>query len=110
MRTGWECVRIAKALYIIPFIFVFGSLLDPSLLEIAFDFLMALLMFTVVPAATLGYWHGRLHPATRILLGGTAVCLFVATVGPVTNGAAWVAVRAALGFSGVWLDRTSPAH
>ena len=38
MRTGWECVRIAKALYIIPFIFVFGSLLDPSPVEIGFDF------------------------------------------------------------------------
>ena len=37
MRTGWLCVKLAKALYIIPFVFAFGSLLDPALSEIAFD-------------------------------------------------------------------------
>ena len=105
MRTGWECIRIAKALYIIPFIFVFGSLLDPSPLEIGFDFLIAAVMFTVLPAATLGYWHRPLTPAARIVLGGTAVCLFMATVGPATQGLPWLDGSAVLGFAGVTLGK-----
>ena len=105
MRTGWECIRIAKALYIIPFIFVFGSLLDPSPLEVGFDFLIAAVMFTALPAATLGYWRRPLTPAARILLGATAVCLFMATVGPATMGLAWLAGGAALGFAGVALGK-----
>lgn len=94
MRTGWECVRIAKALYIIPFMFAFGSLLDPSPLEIAFDFTMAMAMFAVLPAATLGYWRTPLPVGTRILLGLTALGLFMATVGPVRDGLWWLAASA----------------
>jgi TRAP transporter 4TM/12TM fusion protein len=105
MRTGWECIRIAKALYIIPFIFVFGSLLDPSLLEIGFDFLVALAMFTVLPVVSLGYWRGPLSPATRIVLGGAAVGLFMATVGPATTGLVWLGASAVLGVVGVTLGR-----
>ena len=105
MRTGWECIRIAKALYIIPFIFVFGSLLDPSLLEIGFDFLVALAMFTVLPVVSLGYWRGPLSPATRIVLGGAAVALFMATVGPATNGLVWLGASAVLGVAGVALGK-----
>jgi TRAP transporter 4TM/12TM fusion protein len=96
MRTGWECIRIAKALYIIPFMFAFGSLLDPSLIEVAFDFLAALLMFTMLPAASLGYWRRPLGAPTRILLGAAAVSLFMATVGPATNGLTWLVVSAVL--------------
>jgi len=105
MRTGWECIRIAKALYIIPFIFVFGSLLDPSPFEIGFDFLIALAMFTVLPVVTLGYWRGPLSAATRIILGGAAVGLFMATVGPATRGLPWLGASAALGFGGVMIGR-----
>ena len=105
MRTGWECIRIAKALYIIPFIFVFGSLLDSSLLEIGFDFLVAFAMFTVLPVVSLGYWRSPLSPATRIVLGGAAVGLFMATVGPATNGLAWLGASAVLGVAGVALGK-----
>ena len=110
MRTGWECIRIAKALYIIPFILVFGSLLDPSLPEIAFDFLLALVMFTILPATTLGYWHRPLGPATRLVLGASAICLFMATVGAAVEGLTWMGASAVLGLVAIWLDRTSPAH
>ncbi len=109
MRTGWECIRIAKALYIIPFMFAFGSLLDPSLLEVAFDFLVALGMFTVLPAATLGYWSRPLSPATRILLAGTALCLFMATLGPATNGLTWLGASAVLCLASVAWARKQPS-
>ena len=91
MRTGWECVWIAKALYVIPFMFVFGSLLDPSPVEVSFDFLVGLLMFVVLPAATLGHWRRPLDGASRAILAAGAVCLFMATVGPASDGLGWLA-------------------
>jgi len=100
MRTGWECVRIAKALYIIPFLFVFGSLLDPSPAEIGFDFIVALAMFALLPVATVGYWRRPLTPAARTLLGVAAGCLFMATVGPAVDGLSWLGVGAVAGGAG----------
>lgn len=94
MRTGWECIRIAKALYIIPFIFGFGSLLEPSLLEVGFDVVVALAMFMLLSAATIGFWRAPLTATTRILLGLTAIGLFMATVGPARDGLWWLLASA----------------
>jgi TRAP-type uncharacterized transport system fused permease subunit len=105
MRTGWECLRIAKALYIIPFIFVFGSLLDPSLVEIGFDFLAALVMFALLSAAAVGYWREPLSPPFRVSLAVAAACLFMATVGPAKAGLSWLALGAAVGLGALTLER-----
>ncbi|MBL4785271.1 MAG: TRAP transporter fused permease subunit [Cohaesibacteraceae bacterium] len=96
MRTGWECVKIAKALYIIPFMFAFSSLLDDSWGEVIFDFSIGLLMFFIIPVATTGYWRWPLGLVTRGVLFITSAVLFMATVGDATTGLLWLAGAAAL--------------
>lgn len=91
MRTGWECVKIAKALYIIPFMFAFSSLLDPSWLEVCFDFAVGLLMFALIPIAMVGYWRHALSVTIRIILFASAGLLFVSTLGPFMDGIGWLA-------------------
>ncbi len=91
-RTGWECVKIAKALYIIPFMFAFSSLLDPSWAEVIFDFLIGMVMFALFPIALYGYWRTSVTVPARVLLGAAAVVCFVATLGPASAGVPWLAV------------------
>jgi len=91
MRTGWECMKIAKALYIIPFMFAFSSLLDPSPTEVIYDFALALLMFFLLPVAIDGYWRWSLGAMSRILLVVTGILLFSATVGPMAQSGFWLA-------------------
>lgn len=80
MRTGWECMKIAKALYIIPFMFAYSSLLDPSIIEIAYDFVLALVMFALLAAAIDGYWRWPLGPVSRCGLIASSALLFAATI------------------------------
>lgn len=82
MRTGWESMKIAKALYILPFMFAFSNLLDQSISEIVFDTGLALLMFYILPIAIGGYWHGPVSGLARICLVISGCLLFWATVGP----------------------------
>ncbi len=82
MRTGWESMKIAKALYILPFMFAFSNLLDQSIAEIVFDTGLALMMFYILPIAIGGYWHGPVSGLARICLIVSGCLLFWATVGP----------------------------
>lgn len=95
MRTGWECVKLAKALYIIPFVFAFGSLLDDSIAEIIFDVFALFICFTAMQLAITGYWRADLNPTTRILLGATSLIALTATVGPAVDGLYWIAAAVA---------------
>lgn len=82
MRTGWESMKIAKALYIVPFMFAFSNLLDPSVAEIIFDTVLALAMFYILPIAIGGYWRGPVRVFARLCLTISGCLLFWATVGP----------------------------
>lgn len=92
MRTGWECVKIAKALYIIPFMFAFSSLLSPDWYEVAFDFAIGMVMFALIPIATVGFYHWALSMRTRVALLVTAGLLFYATIGDASVGVVWLGV------------------
>ena len=81
MRTGWESVLMAKALYIIPFVFAFGSLLDTNVIEILHDFAWLFLMFLVLPAAVEGFWRRPLAPWERLALAALALGALCATFG-----------------------------
>ena len=82
MRTGWESMKIAKALYIVPFMFAFSNLLTPSVADIAFDTGLALVMFYILPIAIGGYWRGPVSVPVRLCLTTSGLLLFWATVGP----------------------------
>lgn len=96
MQTGWECVKLGKALYIIPLVFAFGSLLDDSIGEIVFDVFFLLICFWATQVALTGYWDGPLSILTRLFFASAALCAFLATVGDYSNGTIY-AVSAVLG-------------
>ncbi|MEO3427514.1 TRAP transporter fused permease subunit [Pelagibius sp. CAU 1746] len=96
MRTGWECVKMAKALYIIPFMFAFSSLLDPSLGEVCFDFAVGLLLFVLVPISIYGYWRQPLSTPVRLSVGLCAALSFTATLGDAQDGLPWLGASIAL--------------
>ncbi|PCI87640.1 MAG: hypothetical protein COB24_05810 [Hyphomicrobiales bacterium] len=90
MRTGWECVKIAKALYILPFMFAFSSLLDENWLEVLYDFCIGMALFAVIPIASIGYWRWYLSWKTRIVLFILAAALFGTTIGDAIDSGLWV--------------------
>jgi len=95
MRTGWECVKMAKALYVMPFVFAFGSLLSDSWVEILFDALPLAGLFTVLPMVVEGYATRRLLWGHRLLLLLPAFGFLMATVGTSGQGIGWLLGSAA---------------
>ena len=96
MRTGWECVKMAKALYIVPFMFAFSSLLDPSLAEVCFDFAVGLLLFFLLPVSIYGYWRQPLSIPVRLSVRLCGVLSFTATLGDAQEGLPWLGASVAL--------------
>lgn len=100
MKTGWLCVKIGKALYIIPFIFAFGHLLDPSPLVIAFGTLAVGLSLVALQLALTGYWHSPLDALDRLVLLVACGCgLTAAIVDNLVQGAIWIVASAILLFA-----------
>lgn len=90
MRTGWECVMIAKALYILPFMFAFGSLLSDSIFELLYDAACLGVMFALMPVAFEGYLFRTLRPLERVAVGVTALLWLMAAVGTAADGVPWL--------------------
>lgn len=95
MRTGWECVKLAKALYIIPFVFAFGSLLDDSVPEILFDVGALFIAFVALQLAMTGYFRAELGMASRALLAAITIAGLMSTAGPAMDGLYWFAATLA---------------
>ena len=87
---------MAKALYVVPFIFAFGSLLDESIIEILFDFVVLLCFFSLMPMAVEGYFTMKLSAMERSILSVGAIGFLVSALGPMTQGLAWFALAFAI--------------
>lgn len=109
MRTGWECVLIAKALYIIPFVFAYGDLLSDSIPEILFDAMVLFGTFAIMPIFVEGYYWRRLTWLERGVLAVGAVAFFVATFGPMAEGVIWMVGGLAAGTIGTLMMRRNRA-
>jgi TRAP transporter 4TM/12TM fusion protein len=94
MQTGWECVKLGKALYVIPLVFAFGSLLDPNIVEIIFDVFCLFISFWAMQVALTGYWSRPLGLMTRLAFAAIACCAFYATVGGYQEGLMFVLIAA----------------
>nr|WP_306268836.1 TRAP transporter fused permease subunit [Pararhizobium sp. IMCC3301] len=94
MQTGWECVKLGKALYLIPLVFAFGSLLDSNIYEIIFDVLCLFISFWAMQVALTGYWNRPLGPGFRLAYAAIAGCAFYATVGGYEEGAIFALIAA----------------
>jgi TRAP transporter 4TM/12TM fusion protein len=91
MRTGWEAVKISKALYVMPFMFAYSDLLSDDWTEIAFDALPLAALFVTLPMIIEGHAFRPLSPLLRIALTLPLVCFVMATIGTTGLGVSWFA-------------------
>lgn len=90
MKTGWQSVLMAKALYLVPFVFAYGNLLDEAIGEILFDFSALALFFYVMPVFMEGYGVRPLRWFERVPYLVSGVLLFIASLGPAAEGVYWL--------------------
>lgn len=86
MKTGFQSVLMAKALYVVPFVFAFGSLLSPNIPEILFDFVVLCGLFVVMPIAVEGYWARPLTLASRLVFAAAGVLFLWSAMGDMADG------------------------
>jgi len=80
MRTGWESMWVAKALYIMPFLLAYsGILLWNKPIEMLFDFVGAFLGFSLMPAVMEGYFLRKIGIFERAVLLIATILFFIST-------------------------------
>lgn len=105
MRTGWECVLIAKALYIIPFAFAYGDLLSDSIPEILFDAAALLCLFALMPMSVEGFYLRKLSILERAVIFAAGVVFFISILGPMAENWIWFASAVVIGTVGIFMAR-----
>jgi TRAP transporter 4TM/12TM fusion protein len=105
MRTGWESLRVAKGLYLIPILLVYSNLLSGNLPLMLYDAFAGMLGLALVPAVTSGYLRGPLSPPSRVLLALGAASFFGASfLTSLAASAPWMVGGLLLG-GGVYLNQ-----
>lgn len=67
MRTGFESMRVGKALYLIPLLFAFSNLLAESWIDVSLVAVAALGALVLFTAAFEGFWRAPLRPFGRVV-------------------------------------------
>ncbi|HET7746358.1 MAG TPA: TRAP transporter fused permease subunit [Vicinamibacteria bacterium] len=91
MRTGFEAMRVSKALYFVPLLFAYSSILSGSFTRVLLDAASGTLAVALVPVVTEGWFRGPIGPAARGV-AALAVASFLAA-----------AFRDSLGHTMLWL-------
>lgn len=95
MRTGWESMRVAKALYVVPLLFAYTDILSGSMWRVLLDGLAGMLALALLPVATEGYFRRPLGIGGRSLAAAASFCFFVSAFRPgAVHTAAWLALGA----------------
>ncbi len=89
MRTGWEAVKLAKALYLMPFAFAYSSILSNNWIEMTFDAIPLALMLITMPMIFEGYATRALLVIERLLLAIAAGLFFMGSIGSTGVGLFW---------------------
>ncbi len=100
---------MAKALYIIPFVFAYGSLLDESWAEVFFDGMVLFLLFASMPLFVEGFYFQKIGWGIRIPIGLAGVGFFMACIGPMTEGYLWLAGSAVVLIAAMQYERNRAA-
>jgi len=90
MRTGWEAVKISKALYIIPFMFAYSDLLSDDWVELLFDALPLAALFITLPMLIEGQAHKPMTAPQRIALAVPLALFITATLYDSGHGIVWL--------------------
>lgn len=79
MATAWESMRFGWTAYIVPFLFVFSPALlligDPT--DIVLAVVTAVIGVYAISAAFVGWLHGPVGPARRVLIGVAGLALLL---------------------------------
>lgn len=86
IRTANQACLIGNALFVVPFYFAYGSLLDPNWVEVVFDFLALLGLFFCGTMVFEGFWRQRLSWLERGIFAIAGVAWMIAPVGPMARG------------------------
>lgn len=86
LKTANQAILMANSIFIIPFIFAYGSLLSPSWFEVGFDFLALLVFFFCGTVVFEGHWTRRLDWIERCLFAVAGSAFLVASLGPMAQG------------------------
>jgi TRAP transporter 4TM/12TM fusion protein len=91
MRTGWEAMRVAAALYLVPLMFAYTSILSGSPWRVLLDGLAGSLGVALIPVVTEGYLRGPLGTAGRLVVAAASLSFFVSAFGAgIGHTAAWL--------------------
>ena len=86
MRTGFEALRVGKALYIVPVMFGFTGLLSGSWPAMMFAGMGGMLFLLMFPVVTMGFYQGPLGVGGR-MVGALAGLAFMAAALTAGTGA-----------------------
>jgi len=76
MRTGFESMRVAGALYLVPLMFAYTNILSNSPVRIVFDALAGALALSLVSVVTEGWFRHHLGISGRILAAFASLAFF----------------------------------
>jgi TRAP transporter 4TM/12TM fusion protein len=81
-KVAGQALRIAGAVYIIPFLFIYRPelLLYGSVMGIIYNFAVALLAVAAISGGSIGYFYGPLNWVMRLYLYATSLILFYPSV------------------------------
>jgi len=79
MRTGFETLRVAKALYFVPLLFAYTRILSGAWIPMLLDALAGMLLLLVFPVLTVGFFGGWLGVPARLVVAAAGVFFFVST-------------------------------
>ena len=92
MRTGLETMKVAKALYVVPFLLVYSDLLSGELLPALGDFVSALIALVLFSSVLTGYLSGPLSPLGRLgLTVATGSFLLASFSSTIPSSLLWIA-------------------
>jgi TRAP transporter 4TM/12TM fusion protein len=97
MRTGFEALRVAKALYFVPLMFAYTSILSGDWPAMLFDAGAGLLVLMMVTIVAEGFHMGRIGLAGRAMAAAAGACFAIATFSlGVVYTVAWLVAGAGL--------------
>jgi TRAP-type uncharacterized transport system fused permease subunit len=86
MRTGFESVKIGKAIYYVPFLFLYTKLVTGSVPEIGFAFVSGIIALAVMQICFEGFWMVRIGVFERCILGFVFLLVTYAATKALTSG------------------------